>query len=506
MQASQSGRTSSFIGKLTFAAALIVAAVLVAFPTIGTLILSFQDIDMSRGFANTFAGAENYQYLLQSRGFPVSVVHSLLFSGLSALVVLAAGALVGYALRALPVRWLRHALCTALLLPVLTPGVLWAQAFFAIFSPTAEQSLPALALWCGLKYVGLAALLTTAALSHGNRSTTLPLLSAGVVALGLFTLLGLLDYTFLHRLSSNSVMRTSLDMTSYFALIGQARFGLTTAASILALGLRAVLLAAVAFPVGALVRRLFPADLVAAEATTKDRLFSLLASGAIALAVAVALATTSLGTPAWPMLPRAMAMYPVYIALAFGGGIVNTALCFCLARPVATAQPARRRITAALLLLTALGTIPVSMGEYLEFRSLGMTNTYFPVLLSGIGSTMGVWPLVFAARALGVGTDEDWFKRMWRPALALLAANVALRMNDTLPSSIYISNASMLHPLQALIGMWEHKDLASMGDVPVIAISALITLLTMAVPATLLLVVRTVFTEKETVGLALPRK
>ena len=500
MQKPQNDRTFSSIGVLTFVLALLVAGVLVAGPAIGTFILSFQEYNLTRGFSSPFVGLRNYQILLQSPYYALSVLHSVQFAALSGLVLLIAGALAGYALRALAPRWLRHALCTLLLIPLLLPGELWAQAFFAVFPSTAVQSLAALALWCGIKYVGLAALLTTAALSHGNRSLAAPVLSAAAVALGLFTLLGLQDYAFLRQMSPLSAMRDNIDRFIFNQGIIDYSFSVASAITVNAIALRALLLAAVAFPVAALAKRLFPANVATAETTVKDRLYSLLAVGIVTLAAAIALVVAASRVPVVEFMWESLAAYPVYVVMAFVGGAVNTALCFCLARPVVTTNPAARRsITAALVLLTALGSAPILVGEYLQFRALGMVGTFFPVLLSGIGSTMGVWALVFAARAMGVRTDGEWFRRMWRPALALLAVAAALRMNDTVPPMLYLQNLDMLHPLQVMRAVIER-------DGPSAASYSLVTLVTMTVPVVLLLAVRTVFAERETVGLALPRK
>ncbi len=501
MQTSQNGRSFSLIGTLTFILALLAVGALVAIPAIVTWILSVQDHNIARGMLGSpFVGLLYYQLLAQSPVFAVSALRSLQFSGLSALVLLAAGSLLGYALRALaPVRWLRHALCTLLLVPLLVPGELWAQAFFAVFPSTAVQSLAALALWCGIKYVGLAALLTTAALAHGNRSAAAPMLSAAVGALGLFALLGLQDYAFLRQMSPLSAMRDNIDRFIFNQGIFDSSFSISSAATMTAIALRAVLLAAVAFPVAALVRRLFPENAEAAPTTGKDRARALLAAGAAALVGVIVLAVDARSGAASGLAGN-LAVYPLYVVLAMVGAAVNTALCFCLARPLVTAKPAARvAAMAALLALTALGAVPVSMGEYMQFRFGGMVNTYFPVLLSGIGSTMGVWALVFAARAMGVRTDGEWFRRMWRPALALLAIVVALRMNDTMPSMLYLMQLDMLHPLLAMRVVVEQAG-------PSAANFPLVTVVTMAVPVVLLLAVRTAFTEKETVGLALPRK
>jgi HEAT repeat protein len=81
-------------------------------------------------------------------------------------------------------------------------------------------------------------------------------------------------------------------------------------------------------------------------------------------------------------------------------------MCFFLSMPAACAGKAgRRAATAALLALTVLSAPAVSYGEYMVFRSLGITDTWWAVALSGIGSAWGAWPLIFAAKGLGALKD-----------------------------------------------------------------------------------------------------
>ena len=511
MQTPQTHRTISRIGLIAFWAALVIAVALIALPAIGTFLLSFQNYRMTQGFFSPFVGLRNYQALFQSPEYGVSLLQTIKFSALSALTLFAAGALAGYLLRGIALRWLRHALCTVLLVPLLVPGGLWAHAFFAVFSTQAVQSLVLLALWCGIKYIGLAALLVTAALAQGNRSATAPLLSAGAGALGLFALLGLQDYMFLRMLSPLSAMQSSMDMFIYHSAFTLAQLSVSSALTMLAVVLRAVMTAIVAWPVAALLLRLFPKKAEALQTTTKDRLLSLLAAGAVTVAILVVLAVVSRGAPLASMA-NVLHIYPVYILLAFVGAAVNTGLCYCLARPVITARlPALRGgSTAFLLLLTALGAAPIFAGGYLQARALGLVNTFFPVLFSGVGSVLGAWPLVFAARAMGVTDDAQWRQRMWRPSLALLAVSAALRMNDAVPSTIYLPQADLMHPLQALSNIQSSLSfLQKVGQeptLPLFSIIALIALVSLLLPTILLLVVRTVFTEQETLGLGLPTK
>lgn len=499
MQTSRKGRILSLLGIVTFFLALLPLFTRLVLPALSTLLISVQNYQPSRGIAGSpFVGLRIYEDLFQSPSFAVSVQQSAQFAALSALTVLAVGAPAGYVLRALSkARWLRHGLCTLLLLPLLVPGELWAQAFLAVLPSQAMESLAVLAFWSGIKYVGLAAWLTTAALGRGNRSATAPVMSAGAVALGILALLGLPDYAFL-QMSPLTAMEGSLDLVTFRRGFGAVSQDYGAAQSIVALALRAALLAAVALPVATLVKRLFPHQGAQEAPTTgKERLYSLLAVAAVTLIVAIALAVPAAGAPYASFLPN-LAIYPLYVLTAVAAAALNTALCFFLARPVVTARhPAVRWVTAILLLvLTALGATPVLVGGYMQMRLSGVFNTFYAVLASGIGSLMGVWPLVFAARAMGVGSNRQWFRRMWQPALVLLALTAALRMNDALPSILYLLERDRLHPLLVVSSLQG-------GTAPLAAISALIALVTMVVPVVLLLAVRTAFAEQETPELGL---
>lgn len=492
------------IGIVTLILALGFTALFLVFPAAGSGLLSLKQFNMMNGLFNSpWTGLANYAQLFQAPAFRASLLWTGEYAAASAGMLFALSLVAGVLLTAAgEIRWLRHALCTLLLLPLVVPGELWAQAFRAAFSADGAKSVWLMAFWSALKYIGLPALLATAALSHGKRRWTVPLLSGGVAALALFALCGRADYTFLRALYAPGGP-VGIDEFVLRTAMMQMRLSLGAAAQVTQVAIHALALAAAAFPVFVMLRRLFPAASAPDATRIRDRLVSLAAPVALLpAAFAVSLVYSLIrGTSNIPW--AFFSSLPVYVLLALFSSFCNTVLCFCLARPAACGSRAGKPAMAILLLLLTAVSIPAyTMGEYLIFRSLGFVNTWFAVALSGIGSVWGVWPLVFAARGMGVQTGTDWFKRMWKPAVALFAVQAALRMNDTTPSLIYINEAPNQHVLLALSNVMQLNQTTVINPFMLLMIVAAV----MAVPVALLLTVRTVFDEKDNLALFMPGK
>lgn len=500
-------KTASTAGAVTLPLALIFAAIFIVTPFIYNFILSFKNFNAMHGiFSSPWAGLENYAEILKSDQFWSSVIWTVRYSAINAAVLFVLSLGAGALLNIIHIKWLRHALCTVLLLPLVVPGEIWARAFIGIFTTENIAGIWLLPAWSALKYVGLSALLVTASLSHGRRSASLPLLSARLSALAVFTLLGRADFTLLKDLYSPENGIRLLDNFMYYGSLVGRDYGATVAGHILVLATRCLLLAAAAWPVAAMLRRLFPATASPAPTLPRDRLISLAAAGAIAVAALTALGTVKLvlgsggniGGAELQLLPSIL----LHTALALVTSLINTAFCFLLARPAACGgKTGRKGKLAVLILFTAMSMAAYSIGEYFIFKSLGLMNTLLAVALCNIGAVWGVWPLLLAAKGLGVESDADWFRHMWKPALGLFAVQAAIQANNTIPSLLYNTEANY-HPLNLLqnIGFMRHTDINATYGIGLIAVMMLV------LPVALLLAVRTVFNEKDNMALFMPGK
>lgn len=481
------------ISVVTFALALTGAAVLLLIPSVSNVIGSFKDHMVFRGlYGSPWVGLMQYRQIFSDAGFTQSLFATIRHTMLSVAFVFAFSLAAGYLIYAAGrVRWLRHALCTLLLLPLVIPGEVWARAYFSIYTLDTAGDAVLVAAWCSVKYLGLAALLTSACLSRGNRSPLAPLLSSCFAALVVLALFGKFDYSFLRQLPPMLRELAGADDYVFRTSILMMRLGSGSAANTVLGVIRTLLLAAAIWPAALIIRKLFSGGGGGNEAGMKHRLVSLaVVAGAAALAAALYLsaAPSSAGPGA-----RAFAGAPLYVFLALAWALLNTILCYLLAQPVVCMGKKGRIASGAVLLaLTALGMLAAPIGEFMLFGNLGAVNTFFAVALSGIASVWGAWALVIAARGMDVSTNTEWYTRMWRPALALFAAQAALRFTDTMPSLLYMSRAAYLNPLLSI-------GLDKAGAPPAGALAALL-----AVPVALLLAARTALDEKDNLGMMLP--
>lgn len=489
------------IGVITLVLALLAAIILIIVPAVYNLLISLMNYRISGGIFNSpWVGMKNYLFILNRPDvvglFSWTLGHPFISAVFSFLLSL----LTGYALLGLRrVRWLRHALCTLLLIPLIIPNELWAQLFISLrLYRLGNNTLIGIiiAIWCTLKYIGLPALLVSAAISHGKRSWSVPLLAGGVVSLAIFAMMGRFDFGFLRQMPPTMYNILGGNAMAYRMSIMTGQLGMGSALNVILTIVNCILIAVVAVPVAIMVKRLFPSGCQPDDTRIKDRLVSLSIPGGIVLLAVIGLAVAAFSANVSIVSTRIFNNIPIYIMLALLNAAVNTAFCYFLARPVACSGKALRIImTAVLVLLTAISMGAVPLGEFMIFRSMGLINTWFAVGLSGIGSVWAVWALVFAAKGLGVNTGTDWFKRMWKPSLALFAAQAIIMMNNTLPTLLYESKASISHPLMMLFR-------AIPGGLNI----ALLVLATMAVPVILLLTIRTALNEKDSLGLFLPGK
>lgn len=486
------------IGIVLLIGALAAALILMLLPAIINLVISFQVYHPTKGVINSpWVGLKNFQAAFSNptvmKGIPSSITHGLF----SALVLFASSLVTGYLLLAVgKIRWLRIGLATVLLIPLMIPADILAQAFIQLrlFQGPDDMGMAMLvAAFCTIRYVGLPAVMVSAAIGRGKRSGSVPLLAGGATALLLIALLGLFDYPFIRLMPPMLYQILPLDAYNFHTTFYMANYSQGAAASVLLAILRGFLILLTAFPIGLMVKRLFPKDGQPDGGAIKDRLLALiLPCGAALLAAAVLVVLAIPGIKGGEL-----ALYgsmPLHIILAFLSAGINTVLCYCLARPAATTGKTGKAVMlCVMVLLTILtaGEGPMSIGKYMLMRNIGAINTWFALLMSGIGAVWGVWPLVLSAQAMGVRDNTAWFRRMWKPSLALFAAQAALLMNNSVASLVSQSKQNMIHPL---VLATQQMNQGGVGNL------ALLALMTTALPVILLLIVRTAMREEESLG------
>ncbi len=494
------------VGIVLLIGALIAALVLVVLPALTELLISLTAYKPLQGlFGSAWVGLGNFQRIFSDQNFVTTISPTMAYGLMSSLMLFVTSIVTGYLLLAVgKIRWLRIGFSTLLLIPLFIPSEVLANLFFRtrlIPTPSNIGVLLLMIALCTVRYVGLPAILVSAAISRGKRSWSVPLMAGGVAALLVFSLMGLFDFPFMRLMPIRMIGLWGMDAYSYRNLVGGG-FGQGAAAQIITAIIRGFLLLLTAFPIGLMIKRLFPQGIAADGDTIKDRMQALILPGGVVLLASGVLAAMALPSIAAGRFSLYGSL-PMYILIAFVSAGINTILCYCLARPAVTAgkggKTAMLLVLALLTMLTA-GEGPLSVARYILYRGISFTNPWLAILLSGIGAVWGVWPLIVAGRAMGVHNNTDWFRRMWKPSLALFAMQAALLMNSGMTSFVYHNMQDirdMNHPLIATTQMIM-KNTNAVSDL------ALLTLMTTALPILLLLIVRIAFREEESLGLFLP--
>jgi ABC-type spermidine/putrescine transport system permease subunit II len=503
-QRKDSSALSSTAAK-TYAIALLFVLLFLVLPVFINFIMSLKEYNYKVGlFKSPWFGLENYWLIFNDPYFSKALLQSLALSLISSITLFALSIPVGLLISATGrIRWLRHGLCTLLLVPLIVPQEIWAWLFMNLFPRHAIDDTWALASWSVLRFIGLPALLASVAATHGKLGLKAALMAGGLVSLVLFATIDRLDYTFFHMLFSPYTQNLSTYIFRPLAqpnLIAHNYFATSASVQVIQQIFHLALLAAIAFPVAAIGRHLLVENSKPDDMTLKNRLVALAVPGSALAIAAVVLLSIVAGSKLSSQEQAIYTSLTLYNIIALVSAALNTTVCFLLARHVACAvKKSRQLMIIALLVLSALSVSACSTGEYLIFRSVGMSDTYFAILLSGIGSVWGVWPLLLATRSMGVSNRTDWFKHMWKPCLALFAAQAMFQMNNTVPALLYIDKQNYQHPLNFL-SSFSIRALEQPLNM------ALMVLATMIVPVILLLIIRTMVGEKDSLGLFLPGK
>jgi ABC-type polysaccharide transport system permease subunit len=150
--------------------------------------------------------------------------------------------------------------------------------------------------------------------------------------------------------------------------------------------------------------------------------------------------------------------FPLSIIVALIAAAINVALSAIVAYPIACSKTSMKRVSIILILLIAvIASTPISLGTYMLFRSIGIFNTAFALILGLISPITGVWAFVAIANYQNVPEGSRYSKAIAKPAIALLLVQFVYCFNNYFPSLIYTSDRrlytpSMLYRELALVG------------------------------------------------------
>ena len=146
----------------------------------------------------------------------------------------------------------------------------------------------------------------------------------------------------------------------------------------------------------------------------------------------------------------------IYTILALISTTLGILLSVLLAYPLTTASPgARKAYLIIFILLLAAGQF--GMHEYIFIKSLGIVNTYFAILLTGIFNPVSVILIgeFYNKKSDNTPSSFGQFVRTSLPAIAaIFLATLLLNMDSYTGSLIYINRADMQAPsAQIYMGM-----------------------------------------------------
>jgi putative aldouronate transport system permease protein len=146
----------------------------------------------------------------------------------------------------------------------------------------------------------------------------------------------------------------------------------------------------------------------------------------------------------------------IYTILAVISSFIGVLLAVLLAYPLTTATPLMRKLyTAVFLILIAAGQFGIH--DYIHVRSLGMVNTYFPILLAGMFNPVSVIILGTYYNQKTGDTPAGFGQYIVKsfPVIAcLFIGTLLLNMDSYTSSLVYMTDPSKQSPtVQVFMGI-----------------------------------------------------
>lgn len=436
-------------------------------PFLYDLLISFRQYDFLKGIlGSSFAGLSQYTEFILSVDFARLIwntVRNGFFYGIFLLIfTIIGGGIVG----ALPFRGIaRNAIATFFLIPVFIPDAIfvsWFARFQGEFRPLIDASviwwfLPALR---ALKYTGIP-IFAASVIGERRKSKTLVLpVQAGVCFVLLsfmFTLGNDFIFSWLVANPLNYVVVDSLEL--YAFRIGFMQMDISRAAVVLVVRQIGSLIAMGIFfvPFCFIGKRLFAMPQEQESMEEPDLKKRMISGGAAFLLwiVIVGVFMVTKGMKPWgetgAMLTQSLQLVPallLYTCLALAAAGIQVILSALLGYPAVCGTHGTRKIGMIfILLLSALGSLPFTIGQYIMIRNMGMGNTYFAVLTGWIFPTAGVWTILAICHMQKVRDGKSYRKAIAFPMVGLLFVQIISNLNNMIPSLLYIPDQRRMSPL-----------------------------------------------------------
>ena len=495
---------------LAFTALVLLTSLL---PALYDILMSVKEYTPFKGFFNSpNVGLANYQKFFNSFYFSKllsnTIVQSLLFSLFLFLISVILGSIVV----SLPSRSiLGNVIITLALIPAFIPDVVYVSWFMNLQLQIKPFLMPNIAVWFiplirAMKYAGIPILMASIIYEiRGKKNYLLPLQAGACFALFSIMFITINDIT-ISFLAVNPLIYEVIDSFNLFTYrsgLVNGEYSYAAAITVISRLLCLISVAIFFIPFKMLAKNLFGRNLLEKNFSGEHLSESNLTESNLSESTLTSEATINASSENQPsvnywkqLLPTATAIsivivlilaalplmikninifdskaismvfqnsdalssFPLYLFISLLAASANVGLFAILAYPIVCGRKILRRISIGLMLLIAISvSAPISVGTYILFRSLGMINTTYGVLLPLIFPTAGVWAFVAIANSQGVPENMEYIRAISKPSIALILVQMVYNLNNFLPSLIYITDRKLFSP--ALM----YRELALVG-------------------------------------------
>ena len=451
-------------------------------PTFYDIILSVKEYTPIKGLANSpNIGFENYTKFFESFYFIPLLSNTIVQGLLFALFIFILSTLVGTIVISLPSKSIvRNTIVTVAIIIIFLPDIVYSHWFINLPLSIKPFLNPQIAVWFiplmrAIKYVGIPVLITSVLSEKNENSSGLLPVKAGA-CFALFSLMFIAANDFnITFLVYNPMIYSVIDSFNTFVYrTGLLNMEISYASTIMVLrNLLCLISVAIFFiPFSILAKSLFNKSMYiesdSDSGKNKKLISTIIAIGVVIVAGILPLVVKGVNifdVKAIVMLfnnPFVIPPILKYLILTSIAALVNVFLAIIIAYPFVSGDRIVKKVSYILiLLLSIIGSISVSVGGYILFRSLGIVNTVFSVIFGLISPTACVWALIAIIRLHNVKDWGGYIKTISRPAIMLVFVQIVYGLNNYVPSLIGIKDRNMFSP------MLFYREIAFMSNAPI---------------------------------------
>ncbi len=447
------------------------------------VILPFKQFDMSEGFfGSSWSGLDNFRILLSIDQNYYALANTLSINVILLLLIVLSSFIIGMSLSKIKTSWVYRALCIFISIPLFIPQMYWVVLFNKIFSmngwmnaSTAEPKFylgdSEFVRWLYIiaeviRWTGVIAAVISYSVRRAPRRRKLITAFKVEVSIILVSVAFILitDFELLHPLVNPLIYERMDTMTLFGVRTGMMIGDISLSGSVWFIQfLFCFMVLTVLFLVGRgfIKSSLFPnkeqeligitSDQPIYSGRTWTKYISTLVYGIyslILIIIMLLMANTVIDQVSHMTNDMFIPSSVVYTILAFITSIISVMLSVLLAYPLTGSSTLGKKLyTILLLLFIAAGQF--GFNEYFFVSSLGLKNTYIPIIITGMFSPVSVILLATYANQKTAGTPAGFGKYILSilpAAVVVLIGSTLLIMDSYTSSYIYMSDPQLLSP------------------------------------------------------------